>query len=73
MKAFLAFSAYSNGAKLFSTKVTSEGELGAIHGVRLFSMSWVLLGHTFAFPLSFCGEFSLHGLSESISVLEIQF
>ncbi|ELT93753.1 hypothetical protein CAPTEDRAFT_227362 [Capitella teleta] len=53
LRAFLAFSAYSNGAKLVSTRVTSEGDLGAIHGIRLFSMSWVLLGHSFAFPLAY--------------------
>jgi hypothetical protein len=56
LRAFLAFSAYSNGAKLVSTRVTSEGDLGAIHGIRLFSMSWVLLGHSFVFPLTYAGN-----------------
>eukprot|EP00914_Ancora_sagittata_P010957 GHVO01021415.1.p1 GENE.GHVO01021415.1~~GHVO01021415.1.p1 ORF type:complete len:739 (+),score=18.62 GHVO01021415.1:50-2218(+) len=54
LRAFLAVSAYTNGAKLLSTRVTSEGDLGAIHGIRLFSLSWVLLDHSFAFPVLFC-------------------
>lgn len=48
MKFFLAFSVYSNGKKILSTKKTA-GTLGAVNGVRVFSISWVILGHIFAF------------------------
>lgn len=51
MKCLLAFSAYTNGLKLVNMKPSSEHELGCIHGIRLLSMSWVLLGHSFGFPL----------------------
>ncbi|XP_062571306.1 nose resistant to fluoxetine protein 6-like [Saccostrea cucullata] len=50
MRFFLAFSVYSNGKKLLSTKKTAS-TLGAVNGVRFFSMSWVILGHTLAFGL----------------------
>ena len=39
------FSAYSNGKKLLSTTKV-EGSIDCIHGLRLFSMCWVVLGHT---------------------------
>ncbi|XP_048774751.1 nose resistant to fluoxetine protein 6-like isoform X2 [Ostrea edulis] len=55
MKFFLAFSVYSNGKKLLSTKKTA-GTLGAVNGVRVFSMSWVILGHVFAFGLGIIGD-----------------
>lgn len=48
MKFFLAFSVYSNGKKILSTKKTA-GTLGAVNGVRVLSISWVILGHIFAF------------------------
>ncbi|XP_022325908.1 O-acyltransferase like protein-like [Crassostrea virginica] len=51
MKIFLAFSVYSNGKKLLSTKKT-PGTLGAVNGVRVLSISWVILGHVFAFVIS---------------------
>lgn len=48
MKFFLAFSVYSNGKKILSTRKTA-GTLGAVNGVRVLSISWVILGHIFAF------------------------
>ena len=56
MKIFLAFSVYSNGKKLLSTNKTAS-TLGAVNGVRVFSMSWVILGHVFAFGLGIIGKF----------------
>ncbi|KAK7495799.1 hypothetical protein BaRGS_00013019 [Batillaria attramentaria] len=50
MKVFLSFSVYTNGAKLLSTKQAS-GSLSCIHGIRFLSMTWVVLGHAFLFPL----------------------
>ncbi|KAK7088883.1 nose resistant to fluoxetine protein 6-like [Littorina saxatilis] len=49
-KVFLAFSVYTNGAKLLSTSQPA-GSLSCVHGVRFLSMTWVVLGHSFAFPL----------------------
>ncbi|KAK2175029.1 hypothetical protein NP493_758g01001 [Ridgeia piscesae] len=45
----LALSLYSNGAKVVDTSTTKEGTLGAIHGIRFISMSWVMLGHVYVF------------------------
>ncbi|XP_060603088.1 nose resistant to fluoxetine protein 6-like [Ruditapes philippinarum] len=43
-----AFSLYTNGSKLLSTK-SGVGTLGAVNGIRFLSMSWVILGHSYAF------------------------
>lgn len=40
------FSLYTNGKKLLSTEKT-PGNIGCINGIRFFSISWVVLGHTF--------------------------
>nr|KAG5692737.1 hypothetical protein BaRGS_033848 [Batillaria attramentaria] len=49
-KLLMCFSVYTNGAKLLSTKQTG-GTLSCVHGVRFFSMTWVVLGHTFLMPV----------------------
>ena len=43
-------SVFSNAAKLLSTK-RSQSSLDAIHGIRFFSMTWVILGHTYVFAM----------------------
>ncbi|XP_071115657.1 nose resistant to fluoxetine protein 6-like [Haliotis cracherodii] len=50
-KMLLAFSVYTNGSKLLSTKQSSDS-LRAVHGIRFISMSWVILGHTYFFGLT---------------------
>ncbi|CAC5379432.1 unnamed protein product [Mytilus coruscus] len=49
-KAWLSFSVYTNIEKILGTK-QGAGTLTAINGIRFISMSWVILGHTFAFGL----------------------
>ncbi|CAG2247221.1 unnamed protein product [Mytilus edulis] len=49
-KILLAFSVYTNGAKLLSTH-QPEGSLTAINGIRFISMTWVILGHSYIFVL----------------------
>ena len=45
VKILLCFSVYSNGKKILSrTKI--EGSIDCIHGIRFFSMCWVVMGHT---------------------------
>jgi hypothetical protein len=46
-KALLSFSWIANGKKILSTKEV-KGSLGCLHGIRFISMSWVVLGHTYA-------------------------
>ncbi|PNF21736.1 hypothetical protein B7P43_G10360 [Cryptotermes secundus] len=42
----LAFSVYSNGKKLLSTK-SSGDTLQAVHGIRFITICWVILGHRY--------------------------
>jgi len=48
----LKLSMYSNATKLLSTD-KQGGSLECIHGIRFFSMTWVLLGHTYFFAGGF--------------------
>ncbi|XP_076352848.1 nose resistant to fluoxetine protein 6-like [Tachypleus tridentatus] len=43
---FLAFSLYTNSKKLFSTK-SSARTIGALHGIRLISILWIIWGHLY--------------------------
>ncbi|XP_076093222.1 O-acyltransferase like protein-like [Mytilus galloprovincialis] len=54
-KLLLSFSVYTNGAKILSTNQGS-GTLTAVNGIRFISMSWVILGHTYAFGLLSVGN-----------------
>jgi hypothetical protein len=52
LQALLCFSAWTNLKKICDTK--NEDSLACIHGLRVFSMLWVVAGHTcmFSFPVS---------------------
>lgn len=46
--AFVAFSIYSNGMKLFAyKKAKSPGMMHCLHGIRVISTQWVVLTHTY--------------------------
>ena len=45
-----AFSFINNGKKLFGTE-TAVGPLAFLNGIRVLSMWWVILGHTFFFAM----------------------
>ncbi|XP_043199332.1 nose resistant to fluoxetine protein 6-like [Amphibalanus amphitrite] len=51
-KVFTAFSVYTNGRKLLDTSTTKD-TLSCLHGIRFFSMTWVILGHTYLFSTLF--------------------
>ncbi|KAK7497005.1 hypothetical protein BaRGS_00011741 [Batillaria attramentaria] len=46
-KLLISFSVYTNGSKLLST-YQPPGSLTCVHGIRFFSMTWVVLGHTYS-------------------------
>ncbi|KAK7497006.1 hypothetical protein BaRGS_00011742 [Batillaria attramentaria] len=46
-KLLISFSVYTNGSKLLSTHQPA-GSLTSVHGIRFYSMTWVVLGHTFS-------------------------
>lgn len=46
MKCLLSFSAYNNFMMLLDTDTASD-KLKVLHGVRVYSISWIVLGHTF--------------------------
>ncbi|TRY72279.1 hypothetical protein TCAL_08592 [Tigriopus californicus] len=46
VKVLLCFSLYTNGSKLFNTDRTKQN-IECINGLRVFSMVWVILGHTY--------------------------
>ena len=48
---------FTNGSKVLTVGPSSESNLSAIHGIRFLSMSWVILGHTYVFALTFVGEY----------------
>ena len=55
-RVFIAFSLYTNTKKLLDT-TTSKGTLTCIHGIRFFSMTWVLIGHAASQVLSYDQNF----------------
>ncbi|VDI33667.1 Hypothetical predicted protein [Mytilus galloprovincialis] len=64
-KILLSFSVYTNGAKILSTN-QSAGSLTSVNGIRFISMSWVILGHTYAFLSPLAGLLGKLLLSFSI-------
>lgn len=45
---FMIFSVYTNGRSLLSCKKsTSKDVMNCVHGIRVISTQWVVLGHTY--------------------------
>lgn len=64
----LAFSFYSNGIKLLSYKATNSSEMmNCIHGIRVISTQWIVLGHTLStyLTLPFRNQIALLEVIES--------
>ncbi|XP_066998619.2 nose resistant to fluoxetine protein 6 [Anabrus simplex] len=44
----IAFSVYTNGSKLFAISTSGSGStIHCLHGIRFFSMAWVIVGHRY--------------------------
>ncbi|XP_070533920.1 nose resistant to fluoxetine protein 6-like [Ptychodera flava] len=46
----ITFSVISNGRKILSATSGGSGTISSINGIRVISMMWIILGHTFSFP-----------------------
>lgn len=44
-RTLLSFSFSANGAKLLSTKVQRDDNIEVLHGIRFYSMMFVIFGH----------------------------
>ncbi|XP_076454789.1 nose resistant to fluoxetine protein 6-like [Babylonia areolata] len=62
-KLLMSFSVYTNAVKLLSTDQPA-GSLTCVHGIRFLSMTWVVLGHAFAF----IGYFSVNSYTYTAKV-----
>ncbi|KAB0799351.1 hypothetical protein PPYR_07231 [Photinus pyralis] len=51
----MAFSIYTNTKRLISTRSTDPSSITCIYGLRVISMAWIVLGHTY---LSHCHLFA---------------
>lgn len=58
-KLLLSFSLCKNASKILSADASpADGStLQAVHGIRFLSMSWVILGHSWAFTLGYSRKF----------------
>jgi len=51
VKTLHCFSALNNGRKILSTK-TIPGSFTCLHGIRVLSTTWVVMGHYWLMPFS---------------------
>nr|XP_002741291.2 PREDICTED: nose resistant to fluoxetine protein 6-like [Saccoglossus kowalevskii] len=56
----LAFSVLENGRKILDTTHAS-GTLAAVHGIRVLSMWWVILGHSYSTPVNMADNSAVIG------------
>ncbi|XP_063906945.1 nose resistant to fluoxetine protein 6-like isoform X2 [Zophobas morio] len=47
LRLLLSFSAITNGEKIFNVESVSEGSIQCIHGLRFFSIAWIIMVHTY--------------------------
>lgn len=48
-RVLVSFSLAANGSKLLSTGGSQKESIQIFHGLRFFSMSWIILGHSYSF------------------------
>lgn len=56
----MAFSIITNTRKLMNTS-TASSPLACLNGMRVISMWWVIIGHTYSFVVSFLGKYQYKG------------
>lgn len=55
-KCLLAFSPTVNGRKIISTEPAARDSLTCLHGLRVFSLGWVVMVHTYLQVFAIAGE-----------------
>jgi len=50
-RTLIAFSIYTNARRLFRTSNTTSDALDSLHGIRVVSMLWIVLTHTYLLPI----------------------
>lgn len=72
-KVLLAFSAYSNGKKLLSSRVSSDSWLRCLHGLRFISICWISQSYTFTYLEKYYGNLRTSAATDlsQISVLSL--
>lgn len=51
LRTFIAFSVFKNGNKLFQLQSNTNDVLDSLHGIRVISMLWIILTHTYLLPI----------------------
>lgn len=64
----LAFSPVANGSKILSTEQGTKNSLTCLHGLRVMSLGWVVLVHTYLQVFSIAGT-TLDSLLNYLTVL----
>ncbi|TGZ45983.1 Nose resistant to fluoxetine protein 6 [Temnothorax longispinosus] len=57
LKFLLAFSPIVNGSRIISTEPAAKDSLTCLHGLRVFSLGWVIMVHTYIQVFSIAGNF----------------
>jgi len=57
LRCLLAFSPIVNGSKIISTEPAAKDSLTCLHGLRVFSLGWVVMVHTYLQVFSIAGNF----------------
>lgn len=69
---FLAFSVYTNGRSLLSCKKSkSKDVMDCVHGIRVISTQWVVLGHTYMMFFALPSSNGLSFISKVSSIVKL--
>jgi hypothetical protein len=64
MRILLCFSAINNGKKILNVDAVSEDSIKCVHGLRFFSIAWIIMVHTYLEVFSIGDNKNLRILTE---------
>ncbi|KAL3277718.1 hypothetical protein HHI36_013061 [Cryptolaemus montrouzieri] len=64
LRLLLAFSAIENGKKILNVDYVSKNSIACLHGLRFFSILWIILVHTYLEIFSIAGNKNMRILTE---------